>query len=230
MTDIREVLRAWLAGAGLRQVAGQGRPGRAGGPPGAAGRAWPGVGSAGGLPRRDRGAGEGGPVGDQGRGAAGAPRRRGPVSDAAPVLRGAVRVRAHRRHGAGRRRGTRGWSASSTSATRACWPTQCPGPGAARRQTRPDCASKADLEGGGHGPYTDCTSWGLLTEWGYRTACVQLSRLGYRRSEPKDRARLQRQPDRHPDPCRDVTSATSFEPEMPRNAAKSCGQRAVRRS
>ena len=24
----------------------------------------------------------------------------------------------------------------------------------------------------------------LLTEWGYRTACVQLSRLGYRRSEP----------------------------------------------
>jgi len=26
---------------------------------------------------------------------------------------------------------------------------------------------------------------GLLTEWGYRTACVQLSRLGYRRSEPK---------------------------------------------
>jgi Zn-dependent peptidase ImmA (M78 family)/DNA-binding XRE family transcriptional regulator len=25
----------------------------------------------------------------------------------------------------------------------------------------------------------------LLTEWGYRTACVQLSRLGYRRSEPK---------------------------------------------
>ncbi len=25
---------------------------------------------------------------------------------------------------------------------------------------------------------------GLLTEWGYRTACVQLSRLGYRRSEP----------------------------------------------
>lgn len=25
----------------------------------------------------------------------------------------------------------------------------------------------------------------LLTEWGYRSACVQLSRLGYRRSEPK---------------------------------------------
>ena len=25
----------------------------------------------------------------------------------------------------------------------------------------------------------------LLTEWGYRTACVQLSRLGYRRCEPK---------------------------------------------
>jgi Zn-dependent peptidase ImmA (M78 family) len=25
----------------------------------------------------------------------------------------------------------------------------------------------------------------LLSEWGYRTACVQLSRLGYRRSEPK---------------------------------------------
>lgn len=25
---------------------------------------------------------------------------------------------------------------------------------------------------------------GLLTEWGYRTACVELSRLGYRRSEP----------------------------------------------
>jgi Zn-dependent peptidase ImmA (M78 family) len=25
----------------------------------------------------------------------------------------------------------------------------------------------------------------LLTEWGYRTACIQLSRLGYRRSEPK---------------------------------------------
>ena len=24
----------------------------------------------------------------------------------------------------------------------------------------------------------------LLTEWGYRTICVQLSRLGYRRSEP----------------------------------------------
>jgi len=24
----------------------------------------------------------------------------------------------------------------------------------------------------------------LLTEWGYRTVCVQLSRLGYRRSEP----------------------------------------------
>ena len=24
----------------------------------------------------------------------------------------------------------------------------------------------------------------LLTEWGYRTACVQLSRLGYRSSEP----------------------------------------------
>jgi Zn-dependent peptidase ImmA (M78 family)/DNA-binding XRE family transcriptional regulator len=26
---------------------------------------------------------------------------------------------------------------------------------------------------------------GLLTEWGYRTACVQLSRLGYRRAEPE---------------------------------------------
>jgi hypothetical protein len=26
---------------------------------------------------------------------------------------------------------------------------------------------------------------GLLTEWGYRTACAQLSRLGYRRSEPQ---------------------------------------------
>lgn len=26
---------------------------------------------------------------------------------------------------------------------------------------------------------------GLLTEWGYRSCCVQLSRLGYRRSEPK---------------------------------------------
>lgn len=25
----------------------------------------------------------------------------------------------------------------------------------------------------------------LLTEWGYRSACVQLSRLGYRHSEPK---------------------------------------------
>jgi hypothetical protein len=25
---------------------------------------------------------------------------------------------------------------------------------------------------------------GLLTEWGYRTACVSLSRLGYRRAEP----------------------------------------------
>jgi hypothetical protein len=25
---------------------------------------------------------------------------------------------------------------------------------------------------------------GLLTEWGYRTACVNLSRLGYRRDEP----------------------------------------------
>ena len=24
----------------------------------------------------------------------------------------------------------------------------------------------------------------LLTEWGYRTVCVQLSRLGYRRTEP----------------------------------------------
>jgi Zn-dependent peptidase ImmA (M78 family) len=26
---------------------------------------------------------------------------------------------------------------------------------------------------------------GLLTDWGYRTACVQLSRLGYRRAEPE---------------------------------------------
>lgn len=26
---------------------------------------------------------------------------------------------------------------------------------------------------------------GLLTEWGYRSACVQLSRMGYRRGEPK---------------------------------------------
>ncbi|SRR6266487_3415503 len=25
----------------------------------------------------------------------------------------------------------------------------------------------------------------LLTDWGYRTICVQLSRLGYRRSEPQ---------------------------------------------
>lgn len=30
---------------------------------------------------------------------------------------------------------------------------------------------------------------GLLTEWGYRSACVQLSRLGYRRSEPHGIAR-----------------------------------------
>ena len=29
----------------------------------------------------------------------------------------------------------------------------------------------------------------LLTEWGYRTACVQLSRLGYRRAEPEGIAR-----------------------------------------
>ena len=27
---------------------------------------------------------------------------------------------------------------------------------------------------------------GLLTEWGYHTACVQLSRLGYRRPGPAD--------------------------------------------
>src|SRR5262249_41442743 len=31
-------------------------------------------------------------------------------------------------------------------------------------------------------------------------------------------------------PCQGVTSATTFEHTMPRNAAKSCGQRAVKRS
>lgn len=30
---------------------------------------------------------------------------------------------------------------------------------------------------------------GLLTEWGYRSACVQLSRMGYRRSEPNGMVR-----------------------------------------
>lgn len=30
---------------------------------------------------------------------------------------------------------------------------------------------------------------GLLTEWGYRSACVQLSRMGYRRSEPNGASR-----------------------------------------
>jgi hypothetical protein len=30
---------------------------------------------------------------------------------------------------------------------------------------------------------------GLLTEWGYRSSCVQLSRLGYRSSEPGSTAR-----------------------------------------
>ena len=129
-------------------------------------RAWPGVGSAGGLPRRDRGAGEGGPVGDQDRGAAGAPRRRGPVPDAAPVLRGAVQRPGAPPPRCGPPTGNPGWSASSTSATWACWPTQCPGPGAARRHTRPDCASKADLEGGGHGPYTPAARAGSANRMG----------------------------------------------------------------
>ena len=127
MTEIREVLRAWLAGSGLRQVAAQAGVDRKtarryvqaaaeaglardGGPgqlsdelvgqvaeavrAGAAGRARAAVGAAGGLPGRDRRAGQSGPVGREDRCPAGAAGRHGAVPDAAPVLRGAVRVRA----------------------------------------------------------------------------------------------------------------------------------------
>jgi hypothetical protein len=136
VTELREVLRAWLAGAGLRKVAEQAgvdrktarryvqaaeeaglvRNGGAGqltdeltGLPGRPRRG--GHGQVWELLRgptgRDRDAGEGRPVGSQDQRTAATLWCRGAVPDAAPVLRGAVRIRQDGIHGAGRWRRAR---------------------------------------------------------------------------------------------------------------------------